>query len=76
VNGAQDPGSWYLYDVAARHVEALGARLPLEAARLSPTEAVDVSTRDGRSIRAYLTGPLHGRPGPLVVLVHGRPGTA
>jgi dipeptidyl aminopeptidase/acylaminoacyl peptidase len=73
VNGAQDPGSWYLYDVAARHVEALGSRLPLEAGRLSPTEAVDVATRDGRSIRAYLTGPLHGRPGPLVVLAHGGP---
>lgn len=73
VNGAQDPGSWHLYDVAARHVEALGTRLPLAAERLSPTEAIDVPTRDGRTIRAYLTGPLHGRPGPLVVLNHGGP---
>jgi len=73
VTGAQDPGSWHLYDVAGRHVEALGSRLPLEASRLSPTESIDVATRDGRTIRAYLTGPLHGRPGPLVVLAHGGP---
>ncbi|WP_029085919.1 alpha/beta hydrolase family protein [Brevundimonas aveniformis] len=73
VSGPQDPGSWHLYDVAGRHVEALGARIPLEVSRLSPTEAIDVSTRDGRTIRAYLTGPLHGRPAPLVVLLHGGP---
>lgn len=73
VEGPQDPGSWHLYDIAARNVEALGFRTGLDPARLSPTEALDVPTRDGQAIRAYLTGPLHGGPGPLVVMVHGGP---
>lgn len=75
VEGPQDPGSWHFYDIAARNVEALGFRTGLDAARLSPTEAIDVPTRDGQTIRGYLTGPLHGGPGPLVVLVHGGPDT-
>lgn len=73
VTGPRDPGSWFFYDVAATRIEALGARTTLQADRLSPTEAVEVTTRDGTTIRAYVTGPLHGRPGPLVVLVHGGP---
>ncbi|WP_296819982.1 alpha/beta fold hydrolase [Brevundimonas sp.] len=73
VTGPQEPGTWFFYDVAATRIEALGARTRLTAERLSATEALEVPTRDGSSIKAYVTGPLHGRPGPLVVLVHGGP---
>lgn len=72
-SGPQDAGSWYLYDIARTHIDALGSRTRLDPARLSATEAVDVPTRDGQTIRAYVTGPLHGRPGPVVALIHGGP---
>lgn len=73
VSGPREPGSWYLYDRAARSYVNLAQRTVLDAARLGPAEAVPVTTRDGAAITAYLTAPPGGRPGPLVALIHGGP---
>ncbi|MDP3802808.1 S9 family peptidase [Brevundimonas sp.] len=73
VSGPQEPGAWYLYDRGARSFVNLAPRTALSAERLARTEAVDVTTRDGATIRAYLTAPPGGAPGPLVVMPHGGP---
>ena len=72
-SGPRDAGSWYLYDKTARHFEYLGARTLLDTRRLAPAEAVQVATRDGASIEAYVTAPPGGAPGPVIALVHGGP---
>ena len=51
----------------------LGARRTLDFQRLSGCELLKVQTRDGAQIEAYLTSPLGGAPGPLVVMPHGGP---
>lgn len=73
VSGPQEPGAWYLYDRAARSFVNLAPRTALEPARLGAAEPLDVTTRDGARIRAYLTAPPGGAPGPLVVMPHGGP---
>lgn len=73
VSGPNEPGAWYLYDRAARSFVNLTPRTALQTERLGRTEALDVTTRDGASIRAYLTAPPGGAPGPLIVLPHGGP---
>ena len=73
VSGPNEPGAWYLYDRAARSFVNLTPRTVLQTERLGPTEALDVTTRDGASIRAYLTAPPGGAPGPLIVMPHGGP---
>jgi len=73
VSGPQEPGAWYLYDRAARSFVNLAPRTALAGDRLGKTGAIAVRTRDGAEIRAYLTAPPGGAPGPLVVLPHGGP---
>jgi dipeptidyl aminopeptidase/acylaminoacyl peptidase len=73
VSGPTEPGAWYLYDRGARSFVNLTTRTALQTERLGRTEAMDVTTRDGATIRAYLTAPLSGAPGPLIVLPHGGP---
>ena len=73
VSGPNEPGAWYLYDRAARSFVNLTPRTVLQTERLGRTEALDVTTRDGAAIRAYLTAPVGGAPGPLIVMPHGGP---
>ena len=73
VSGPNEPGAWYLYDRAARSFVNLTPRTALQTERLGRTEALDVTTRDGATIRAYLTAPPGGTPGPLIVMPHGGP---
>jgi len=73
VSGPNEPGAWYLYDRAARSFVNLTPRTALQTERLGLTEALDVTTRDGATIRAYLTAPPGGAPGPLIVIPHGGP---
>ena len=73
VEGPREPGAWYLYDKGARSMTNLGARRTLDFQRLSGCELLKVQTRDGAQIEAYLTSPLGGAPGPLVVMPHGGP---
>jgi dipeptidyl aminopeptidase/acylaminoacyl peptidase len=74
-HGPAAPGDWYVYDVAKRDVKFVEASRPwLEPERLPRTDARDVRTRDGATIRAYLTHlPGHAGPRPLVLMPHGGP---
>lgn len=73
VNGPQEPGAWFFYDKAARAIVNVGQARELDPARLGSSETLQVRTRDGATIEAYLTAPPGGAPGPLVVLPHGGP---
>lgn len=73
VNGPEEPGAWFFYDKDARAIVNLGQARELDPARLGTSEVLQVQTRDGATIEAYLTAPPGGRPGPLVVLPHGGP---
>lgn len=71
--GPREPGSWWLYDRAARSITNIGWRRDLEPERLGDAEVLEVATRDGARIEAYLTSPPGAAPGPLIVLAHGGP---
>lgn len=71
--GPSDPGTWIFYDRATRSAVPLGARTSLNIERLGPGRKIDVPTRDGSRIEAYLTAPVSGQAGPLIVLPHGGP---
>jgi dipeptidyl aminopeptidase/acylaminoacyl peptidase len=73
VSGPAEPGAWYLYDRAARSFVNLTPRTALQVERLGRAEALEVTTRDGATIKAYLTAPPGGAPGPLIVMPHGGP---
>jgi dipeptidyl aminopeptidase/acylaminoacyl peptidase len=74
VTAPDDPGTYFYYDVATRHLEPLGQAQPwLPQASLARMEALDVKTRDGTTQRAYLTVPQAAGPRPLVVMPHGGP---
>ncbi len=73
VDGPAEPGAWFFYDKTARAIVNLGQARDLDPARLGTSEVLQVQTRDGATIEAYLTAPPGGRPGPLVVLPHGGP---
>ena len=73
VNGPEEPGAWFFYDKAAQAIVNLGQARNLDPARLGSTEVLQVRTRDGATIEAYLTAPPGGAAGPLVVLPHGGP---
>ena len=73
VNGPAEPGAWFFYDRDARSIVNLGQARDLDPARLGASETLQVRTRDGATIEAYLTAPPGGAPGPLVVLPHGGP---
>lgn len=71
--GPREPGAWFFYDRTAQAIVNIGARRELDMDRLGRTETLAVPTRDGATIEAYLTAPVTGAPGPLVVLPHGGP---
>ena len=73
-SGPREPGVHFLYDRKSHAVTELGNAHPhLTAARLSSVHSLAVKTRDGAEIRAYVTQPASGTPGPLVVMPHGGP---
>lgn len=75
VSGPTQPTSFYHYDRASGKVTLLGtSQRRLTAERLAPMRILEISTRDGARITAYLTTPISAsaRP-PLVVLPHGGP---
>jgi dipeptidyl aminopeptidase/acylaminoacyl peptidase len=72
-SGPREPGAWFFYDKATRAVAPIASRMSLDPARLGEGRRVEVETRDGARIEAYLTIPSGGRPGPVVALVHGGP---
>ncbi|HYE26704.1 MAG TPA: alpha/beta fold hydrolase [Allosphingosinicella sp.] len=74
--GADDPGSYYVFNRRTKRMEVFAA--PYDALfgrRLAPVEPVRYAARDGLGIRAYLTLPPGRDPKslPLVVMPHGGP---
>ncbi|MGA0603634.1 alpha/beta hydrolase family protein [Caulobacter sp. KR2-114] len=75
-SGPQEAGVYYFYDREARRFDPLSEARPWLRDRLAPTEMLDIKTRDGVAMRAYLTVPLAVAgtgPRPLVVMPHGGP---
>jgi dienelactone hydrolase len=78
-SGPRNPGTYYLLDVEKRAlIEGLDSRPWLRGAALAAVEPIEVTVRDGLTVRSYLTlpaGAAAGETGPLpmIVLVHGGP---
>ena len=72
-----NPGEYYLFNVAERRMEPLGAIYPkLPEGQLGVMRRVDYTASDGQALFGYLTRPAGAAPDaklPLVVLPHGGP---
>lgn len=67
---------WFLYEMAQRRLELLGASPSLEhKTDLSDMKPIEILSRDGIALRGYLTLPKHvpTQPLPMVLQVHGGP---
>lgn len=74
--GLDTPPQWYLLDLKAKSLSALGEAYPeLNGAALGQTEWTSYKARDGLTIPAYVTMPTArgADKRPLVVLPHGGP---
>jgi dipeptidyl aminopeptidase/acylaminoacyl peptidase len=75
-NDDRDPGASYLVDRATGGSRFLFRSRPqLDPAALAPMTPVRIPSRDGLTLRSYLTLPLgvEARALPMVLLVHGGP---
>lgn len=73
---ARDPGAYWLYDLRTANVSLFSEVSPgLDLNLTSEPRAVAYKTRDGTSIRAYLTLPAgeDARPRALIVMPHDNP---
>ena len=72
-----NPGEFFLFDRASKKVTPLLRRVDkIDPDRMAAMEPVKLQSRDGLTLRGYLTKPLgqeQSRNLPLVVLVHGGP---
>lgn len=71
-----DPGHYYVFDKATRHMDEVAALRPeLQGRKLASVKPVSVEAPDHAQIPAYLTLPPSGttRNLPAVVLPHGGP---
>jgi len=70
--GPKDPGSYWL--VNNGKMSKLGSRNPLvKPTDLSDVEFIKYTSRDGKTIPAYVTKPKGPGPHPLIVMPHGGP---
>jgi len=75
-SGDTDPGVYYVFDKATRHLEqVLSVRPELIDAKLAPMKSVSYPAADGTMIPAYLTLPpgSNGKGIPAIVMPHGGP---
>ncbi|MBV9553104.1 MAG: S9 family peptidase, partial [Alphaproteobacteria bacterium] len=75
-SAADDPGTYYVFDQAARRMEIFASPYTnLVGRRFAPVRSVTYRSRDGLDIPAYLTlPPGRGEHGlPLIVMPHGGP---
>ena len=75
LEGPQEIGAYYAYDIAQGRILPIGLEnILLAPSRLRPMQHHIVRTRDGRMIDAYLTLPGDSsETAPLIVLPHGGP---
>lgn len=70
----REPGATWFYDHSTGERRLLFRAHPqLDPAQLAPMSAVRFPARDGLLLHAFLTLPVDGATGPLVLLVHGGP---
>lgn len=75
-DSANDAGTYYLYDAAARSVSVVGREYPaIDAGSIAPVTIVNYTAADGMQQTGYLTLPRNrsGRNLPLILLPHGGP---
>lgn len=74
-----NPGEYYIFNVADRHMEFIGSIYPrLPEPALGVMQRVDYTAADGQALFGYLTRPpgaAADAPLPLVVMPHGGPET-
>ena len=76
VNDDQDPGNYYLYDKNTGKVRfLLAVNKAINPDEMSPMEPIKFASRDGMTIRGYLTIPKasDGKKLPLIINPHGGP---
>jgi len=76
IRSERDPGTLFLFDVAAKRADFLMRRLPnIEPAQMAASELMRFSARDGLELEAVLTRPNTPAEGPwpLVLRPHGGP---
>lgn len=74
--GAADPGTYYLFDLTTGRMTSFAKPYEtLDGVQLAPVVPVSYAARDGLTIPAYLTMPLHrgDKGSPLIVMPHGGP---
>lgn len=77
VNGPQDLGSFYIYNLASRSLDFVGgARPSVEPEQLPTQEVIQYTARDGTRLWGYLwvpPGAQNANNLPMIVLPHGGP---
>ncbi|MCF6193874.1 MAG: S9 family peptidase [Kangiellaceae bacterium] len=76
VNDDQDPGNYYLYDKATGKIKfLLAVNKAINSDQMSEMKPIRFTSRDGLTIRGYLTTPKNsdGKMLPLIVNPHGGP---
>ncbi|MBV1907796.1 MAG: S9 family peptidase [Kangiellaceae bacterium] len=76
VNDDEDPGNYYLYNKNTGKVNfLLSVTKAINPKDMSPMEPIRFTSRDGLTIRGYLTVPKHtdGKKLPLIINPHGGP---
>lgn len=71
-----DPGQYYLFDKKKNTLKSLVSRMDwLDTEKLSPMKPIKFKSRDGLTLRGYLTVPKesNGKNLPLIVNPHGGP---
>ena len=70
--GPHDPGSYYL--IKDGTLKAIGSKQPLlKSEDLADVRYIDYSSRDGKTIQAFITVPKGEPPFPTIVMPHGGP---
>lgn len=75
-SGDTDPGVYYFFDKATRHLEkVLSVRPELDDMQLAPMKPITYQAADGTMIPGYLTLPVGstGKGLPAIVMPHGGP---
>ncbi|MCJ8318807.1 MAG: S9 family peptidase [Colwellia sp.] len=71
-----DPGSYYLWDDVEKRISKLGNRVStVNNDILSPMKPFEITSRDGLTLRGYITIPksTDGKKIPLIINPHGGP---
>jgi dipeptidyl aminopeptidase/acylaminoacyl peptidase len=75
VTGPRQPGQFVYYNLKTQHLDILGDQYEhLTPERLARMETLEVTTRDGAKITAYLSHPIgEAKSRPMIVMPHGGP---